>query len=114
MSVYDTDNFMGRVNLAASYISQGRNTTRTFDTCFEMSDGDAVATALYRRAQKAPSGRLASNLWSYLSQASVEPVAVQNAYRADLKSWAAELRAESRIAFQKIMAEQAARQTNLA
>ena len=53
-SVYDTENFQGRVSLAALYISKGRETTRSFDTCFEMWDGDAVAVALLRRAERNP------------------------------------------------------------
>lgn len=67
MSVYDPENFAGRVNLAAAYISQGRNVScnRTFDTCFEMYDGDVVAAAVYRRAEKNP--KLAANLPRYLS-----------------------------------------------
>ena len=54
MSVYDTANFTGGVALAASYISHGRSSTRTFDTCFEMNDGTAVALTLYRRALRNP------------------------------------------------------------
>lgn len=95
MSINDTDNFSGRVNLAALYISQGRRSSRGFDNCFENNDGDAVATALYRRAQKAPDGDLARNLWRYLSKDTVEPVAIANAHRTNLSQWARELRDEA-------------------
>jgi len=74
-AVYQSDNFAGRVNLAASYISKGRNTSRTFDTCFEMGDGDAVATALVRRAKKNPGGKLALNLYRYISKHSATEAA---------------------------------------
>lgn len=63
-TVYDEENFSGRVNFAAKYISEGRNTTRHFDTCFEMYDGDAVYVALCRRAMKNP--KLAENMPRYL------------------------------------------------
>ena len=59
-SVYDEDNFIGRVNYAAACLV--RNTgigSRHFDTCFEMNDGDAVVTALVRRARKNPKLRAA-------------------------------------------------------
>lgn len=92
-SVNDPDNFAGRVNLAALVISKGRSTSRSFDSCFENNDGDAVATALYRRAQKSPDGDLARNLWRYLSKDSVEPVALANAHRTNLSAWSRELRA---------------------
>ena len=66
--VYENDAFQVRVNLAAGYISKGRNRSRTFDTCFEMHDGDAVATALVRRVDRNPHTRLAQNIWRYLSE----------------------------------------------
>lgn len=93
-SVYDPDNFHGRVNLAALYISQGRETTRTFDTCFEMYDGDAVATALFRRALANPGGDLDRNLPRYLGMETVTATAMDNARRKNLAAWARELRAE--------------------
>ena len=96
MSINDPDNFSGRVNLAALYISQGSRSSRGFDNCFENYDGDAVATALYRRAQKAPDGDLARNLWCYLSKDTVEPVSLANAHRTNLSQWARELRAEAK------------------
>lgn len=63
-SVYHPENFSGRVNLAAKYIIEQRRPTRSFDTCFEMFDGDVVACALYRRAIGNP--QLAANLPKYL------------------------------------------------
>jgi hypothetical protein len=53
-----------RINFAVSYIVQGRQTTRTFDTCFEMGDGDAVYAGIMRRAAKNP--KLAANVGRYL------------------------------------------------
>ena len=94
--INDLENFAGRVNLAALVISKGGRTSRSFDNCFENYDGDAVATALYRRAQKAPDGDLARNLWRYLSKGTVEPVAIANAHRTNLFQWARELRAEAK------------------
>ena len=91
-SVYDTENFQGRVSLAALYISEGRETTRSFDTCFEMWDGDAVAVALLRRAERNPDGPIARNFDRYLSRESVGAVARANAHRKNLTAWARELR----------------------
>jgi hypothetical protein len=56
---------------AASYISAGRETTRSFDSCFEWWGADAVAVALYRRAQKRPETQMARNLFKYLCRDSV-------------------------------------------
>lgn len=64
-SVYESDNFAGRVNYAAAVISKQGKTTRHFDTCFEMYDGDVVACALWRRAEKNP--KLAELLPRYIS-----------------------------------------------
>lgn len=72
MSVYDPANFKGRVDLAAAYISKSRRTNRTFDTCFEMGDADAVVMALVRRATARPQGRLAHNLSRYIAQTSID------------------------------------------
>lgn len=106
----DPENFAGRVSLAALYISQGNRTTRAFDNCFENADGDAVAVALYRRAQKSPDGPIARNLWRYLARESVERTAAENAHRKNLTQWARELRAESAAAWAKAMAEMKAKQ----
>jgi hypothetical protein len=67
------DNFAGRVNYAASVITQGRNTSRSFDNCFENYDGDAVAAALVRRA--ANNERLAANLYRYINEQSAREAA---------------------------------------
>ncbi len=53
-SVYDPENFIGRVNYAAQCFVRKSTGTRHFDTCFEMADGDAVVAALIRRAEKNP------------------------------------------------------------
>lgn len=92
-SVYDDDNFHGRVNLAASYISAGRQSTRTFDSCFEMYDGAAVAQALYRRTIKNPNTRLAQNIWRYLARETIEEEALEYASERDLADLAFRLRA---------------------
>lgn len=90
--VYDTDAFAERVSLACAYIAARKETTRKFDTCFEMYDGDAVGVAVYRRSLRNP--RLRANLWRYLGR----PMLVELAYRErrrptrQLSAWAAELR----------------------
>lgn len=65
-SVYDNDNFAGRVNYAAIVIARKGGQTRHFDTCFEMYDGMEVAVAVYRRSLKNP--KLAANIWTYLGR----------------------------------------------
>jgi len=80
MNVYNPLAFHDRVNFAAGYISRGRPTNRVFDTCLEMSDGDEVATALFRRAQARPHTKLAQNLWRYLCRESVESTAARLAH----------------------------------
>jgi hypothetical protein len=66
--VYEPEAFASRVAFAATVIAAGRNTTRNFDTCFEMSDGDEVAAALVRRAKANPTGNLAKNLFRYIGK----------------------------------------------
>lgn len=61
----EPDNFIGRVNYAAAVISAGRRPTRSFDNCFENWDGDAVAAALMRRAEK--NERLREKLPRYIN-----------------------------------------------
>lgn len=51
-SVYNPDNFLGRVNYAQACLLNKRTGTRPFDTCFEMGDGKAVVTSLVRRSNK--------------------------------------------------------------
>lgn len=108
MSVYQPEAFSERVNYARMVIEGGRQTSRGFDTCFEMGDGDAVATALYWRAHYNPSGNLARNIWRYLSRETVEPVALPMK-DASFSAWARELRQASDEAWKRAFAEQAAR-----
>lgn len=105
MRVNEPENFKGRVAHAAQVISEGRPTNRTFDSCFENSDGDEVATILYRRAQKNP--KLAKNIWNYLSKTSVTKAAEQLAHVStrDMPEQARKSRAESQRQFQKLMDE---------
>jgi hypothetical protein len=107
MSVYDPENFIGRVNLAASYIAAGRHTTRTFDTCFEMWDGDAVAAALVRRADANPSGKLAKNLFHYITEDTAREASVR--LGSDLAAEAAKQREVSRRQCEEWACERAAR-----
>ena len=109
-SVYEPDNFSGRVSLAALVISRGGEQTRSFDTCFEMYDGDAVATALYRRVQQNPHGDLAKNLWRYLGRQSVEATAIENAHRKNLTQWARELREDGERKTAAMLAQMRAEQ----
>lgn len=43
-----------RVDFACAFVLSGRVTTREFDACFEMGDGDEVAARVYRRALSSP------------------------------------------------------------
>lgn len=52
--VYDKDQIAYRVKFAVDVMRRGGSTTRTFDTCFEMGDGDEVAANIYARALKNP------------------------------------------------------------
>lgn len=90
-----TRDFRDRVEFAARFIASGRRTTRRFDGCFECWDGDAVAVALYRRAKRRPTTKLARNLWRYVSRNTVVPVAWRNRRRADLGAWSDELSARA-------------------
>jgi hypothetical protein len=107
-SPYDPNAFASRVNLACAYISAGRRNTRTFDTCFEMHDGDAVAVAVYRRSRRNPA--LCANLYRYLDRGTLVRAAWQNRRRStrSLPAWAAELRRKSEETFAAMMAKQAA------
>lgn len=110
MSVYTSDAFAERVNFAARVIASRGTATRSFDTCFEMWDGDAVGVALYRRARG--NTKLRANLFRYCARDSLVPLAFANRRRKDLKGWAAELRAQARresdAFFARIEAERAA------
>ena len=108
-TVYQDNAFAARVKLAAAYISAGRRTTRTFDTCFEMYDGGIVATALLRRAEKTPTGKLAQNLFRYLDEKMVRQDAATMAAvkTCDLKHEAAKIRATKQASFEASMSSQA-------
>ena len=90
------DNFAGRVNYAAAVIADRREATRNFDNCFENWDGDVVAVALWRRAQRNP--RLAENMPRYLSMELVERNAQDFSHvpTRKLKDVAADMRAKKR------------------
>lgn len=60
------DEFTRRVNLALSLIQTGQISTRAFDACFEMYDGELVAVAVYRRTQANPA--LIERLWRGLGR----------------------------------------------
>ena len=87
----EKDGFSYRVDFAAAVISGGRDTTRNFDNCFEMWDGDAVAVALYRRSRR--NERLKKNIWRYIGRDCVVTLAYRERRRSNLKAWAAQLRA---------------------
>lgn len=87
----DDGEFLRRVNLAAAYMGLGRKSSRKFDSCFEMWDGDAVAVALMRRAEKRPATKLAVNLWRYLSRDTVEAAALRQPAGLTLAEWSREL-----------------------
>lgn len=65
--VYDPKARAYRVQFVCSYILAGRATTRTFDACLEMGDGDEVAAEVYARALKNP--KLMEALPRYLDAA---------------------------------------------
>ena len=50
--IYDIYGFTARLQFLTRAINDGREPTRNFDTCMEMGDGDYIAAALYRKAQK--------------------------------------------------------------
>ncbi|MGH7086047.1 MAG: hypothetical protein ACREFN_13765 [Acetobacteraceae bacterium] len=62
----DPKNFSGRVAYAAATIAAGRQTSHTFDNCFENHDGDEVSTVVYRRSIRNP--KIAANIWRYLDR----------------------------------------------
>ena len=80
MKVSNPD-FDRRVNFAASRISSGHRTTRAFDSCFEMNDGEAVALALYLRAQRQPHTKLAQNISRYIVNPGGGPMSLDDLRR---------------------------------
>ena len=107
-SVYDNENFAGRVNYAATVMLRGGTCTRHFDTCFEMYDGEVVAVALYRRAAKNP--KLAAALARYIDAELAAKAAAAYAHipTRGLAEEARKLRAISQAAFEAQYAEAAA------
>lgn len=86
------ENFVGRVDYVASIISRGEGTGRGFDGCFENYDGDAVAAALVRRAEK--NQRLHANIFRYIDRQSATEA--YDRYKGqDLIQVAIELRANA-------------------
>lgn len=67
-SLNKTEDFVRRVNYAVRVISEGRRTSRAFDSCFEEGDGDEVAAALVKRARK--NEKLHANLFKYIDKQS--------------------------------------------
>lgn len=65
-SVNITENYKGRVDYACKVIALNGNKTRTFDSCFENHDGDEVAVAVLRRAEKNP--KIQANVFKYLDE----------------------------------------------
>ena len=61
--LHELDGFWDRVSFACAVVAHSARTTRQFDSCFEMHDGDAVAAAMVRRAKALPDGPLARNLF---------------------------------------------------
>jgi len=51
-AIYDPEGFAARIDYAAHCFVRGVRNSRSFDTCFEMWDGDEVVTALVRRTEK--------------------------------------------------------------
>lgn len=109
VSYRDAEGFAARVNMACNYIANRRATSRAFDTCFEMGDGDTVAVAVYRRSRRNP--KLRANLWRYLGRATVIPAAfaARRVPTRDLPKRAAAERARSAAAFARLLEEQARR-----
>jgi hypothetical protein len=88
----DDGGFSARVNLAAAYISAGRQTSRAFDSCFEMGDGDAVAVSLKWRADKRPTSKMARNLWRYICRGTVDAALSRMPEGVTVAEWARMLR----------------------
>lgn len=93
------DNFAGRVNYAAKVISEGRNTSRAFDNCFENYDGDEVLAALVLRSQC--NEMLAARLPRYINADSIASIrrAFEGVTARQISKRAAETRARQQAAF---------------
>lgn len=103
------DNFAGRVNYAAQVIAAGRRTSRAFDNCFENGDGDAVAAAILRRAER--NQKIADNWPRYLSRQTAQEAAEKLAGR-DLTAESARLRAESAAAWAEMLSRAHDKESN--
>tara|TARA_R110002153_G_scaffold227042_1_gene379726 strand:- start:205 stop:498 length:294 start_codon:yes stop_codon:yes gene_type:complete len=79
---------------AASYISAGRATNRSFNNCFMWWGSDAVAITLYRRARKRPDTKMAQNLFKYLSRDTVEKVVEKYKHWDNLEELAEHMKKE--------------------
>jgi hypothetical protein len=109
-SVYDKDAFSDRVNYAAKCFLRGTSGTRHFDTCFEMNDGDAVVTALVRRAERNAKLHAAiARQWSGTFPKSWRDTAEKYEHipTLDLKKLAMKQREDARAAFEKRFLEKA-------
>lgn len=113
-SYREREGFAARVSLACKYISERRTATRTFDTCFEMNDGDAVAVAVYRRSKTNP--KIRANLWRYLCRhtAITTAFAHRRVATKNLPVIARQQRAASEAAFALALKEQARRNARAA
>lgn len=69
-AIYDAANSAARISYAARVIRTEGRTSRTFDACFEMGDGDAVAAALWAMAKT--DARLGANIRRYLVPIALE------------------------------------------
>jgi hypothetical protein len=76
-------------------IAAGRPTSRAFDNWFENSDGDEVATIVYRRSIRHP--KIAANIWRYLDRKTVTEAAARLSHvpTRDMPRVAAESRAQA-------------------
>ena len=95
--IHELDGFWDRVSFACAVVARGARTTRQFDTCLEMYDGDAVAAAVVRQAKARPDGPLARNLFPrYLGpRALASYEATKHLSRKQLENYAADLRKEA-------------------
>ena len=104
MSVYEPEAFAERVQFAARVISEGRPTSRRFDTCCEMGDGDEVAVMVYRRSLNNP--KIAANIWRYLSKETVMAAVdrLANISSRAMARHAAKTREKKKADFKRFMA----------
>ncbi|MDH2092218.1 hypothetical protein N5K21_26200 [Rhizobium pusense] len=111
-SVYDNDNFAGRVNYATTVISRKGGHTRHFDTCFEMDDASEVAVAVYRRSLRNP--KLAANIWTYLARDTVmrDVEEMKDVKTRDLPALAAQSRTRAKVVTEKMLEDQRRKQAS--